>query len=103
MQDPYPNLRIFAQWRLAHEAATALEIALLDASLRAMSGSCVAPSRAAWERAKNARAAAKALFLQAMAEVDRVNVHAARTGADATCGGRTLAPERRRSSSQETA
>ena len=62
-----------------------------------MSGSCRAPSRAAWERAKRARAAAKALFIQAMAEVDRVNARAAqaaRIAADDSCGAGNLAPQR---------
>jgi hypothetical protein len=68
----------FLSWRSANAEATAFEIALLDASLRASDGSCAPPSAEEWRRSKVARAQVAALFREAMTEVDGVNEHATR-------------------------
>jgi hypothetical protein len=79
MRSPSPIPKAFERWRLANEDACALELALLDASLKALSGARPFPTEEERGRAREARALANALFPDAMNSATRVCERAAQT------------------------
>jgi hypothetical protein len=76
--DPKSPESIFRQWRIADERATQAELALFNASLLSLEGSCPPPPEEEWQHARQLRATASELFRQSMKDVSRLNAAAAR-------------------------